>query len=113
MNRESDTAIKILWAICVIPLLIGVFMIAYATKDKIEYSTDDYWVAQNYHHVYEKDTGEIVDFISDNEECYIDGDIITVQTIHEGWWTVGIILTALFGMFTLGMIFSAINDRFF
>ena len=110
MNSKGDKVMKILWAVCVIPLLIGIFMIGYATKDKVEYPTDEYWVAKDYHHVYDKLTGEIADYISDNEDCYIDGDVIVVKTVKRGWYNVGALLTALFGMFTIGLVFSTIKE---
>ena len=41
-------------------------------QTKVEYSTDEYWVAKDYHHVYDKFSGEIVDYIEEDEEEYED-----------------------------------------
>ena len=60
----------------------------WSATSKMQYSTAEYWVAKDYHHVYEKYSGEIVDYISDNETCSIKGDTITVTTRNEtlyGW----------------------------
>ena len=99
---------KILWAICVIPLIIGILMMECATT-KSEYPTSEYWVAKDYHHVYEKYSGEIVDYISENESCSIDGNTITVTTRKEGLLVAGAMVTALFGMFTIGLIWGTIS----
>lgn len=109
MKLENDKFMKIMWAICIIPLIIGIIMIDSSTS-KIEYSTDEYWVAKDYHHVYEKYSGEIVDYISENESCSIDGNTITVTTTNRSLNLAGTIITALFGMFTIGMIWGSIDN---
>lgn len=75
---EGKKVIRILWAVCVIPLIIGIILLIVSTETT-EYSTDEYWVAQDYHHVYERYSGQIVNYIEDNETCKIDGDIIIVK----------------------------------
>lgn len=40
---KSKKFLKILWAVCVIPLLIGVILIQ---TENSEYPTSEYWVAQ-------------------------------------------------------------------
>ena len=106
---SNDRVIKIMWYVCLIPLIIGVILMTCATS-KVEYSTDEYWVAKDYHHVYEIYSGEIVDLITKEETCEIDGDTITVTTRKEGLYSAGIILTIIFGMFTVGMIWSEIEN---
>lgn len=108
METKDNKTIKILWAICLIPLFAGIIMISCSTS-KIDYSTDEYWVAKDYHHVYEKYSGEIVDYISKNETCSIKGDTITVTTKNKTLYGWGVGITALFGMFTVGMIWGCIE----
>ena len=97
---------KILWAIAVIPLIIGIMLIGSATTS-VEYSTSDHWVAHDYHHVYAQYNGEIVDKIEDNEECIIDGDTIIVKTTNFTMRNWGIVLVMIFGSFTAAMIYNA------
>ena len=66
-------------------------------------------MAKDYHHVYEKYSGEIVDYISDNETCSIKGDTITVTTRNETLYGWGLGITILFGMFTAGLVCGAIE----
>jgi hypothetical protein len=79
-------------------------------QTKVEYSTDEYWVAKDYHHVYDKFSGEIVDYIEEDESCEIDGDTIIVTTTKHGLYATGATLAVLFGMGTLGLIWSVIED---
>lgn len=103
---------KILWAICVIPLIVGIFMMAYSISE-VEYSTDEYWVASDYRHVYDKYSGEIVDYISEGESCEIVDDTITVTTRKAPLYSIGSTLTILFGMGTAGLVFEEIRESDF
>ena len=105
---ENDKSGKIMWAFCLIPLFVGIILLDAATS-KLEYSTDEYWVAKDYHHVYDKKSGEIVNYISENEKCSIDGDIITVTTIDSTLLAWGAGITAFFGMATIGMVWGEIS----
>jgi hypothetical protein len=100
---------KIMWAVSVIPLLIGLIMLA-AAKSETEYSTDEYWVAKDYHHVYDKYSGEIVDYISEDEKCEIEGDTITVTTYNRALSSWGAGLSVFFGMCTAGMVIAAVEN---
>lgn len=51
----------------------------FARNCLLRYPTEEYWVAKDYHHVYEKYLGEIVDYIEGNETCEIKGDTIIVK----------------------------------
>ena len=106
-KRQGKKVIRILWAICVIPLIIGIILLTVSTETT-EYSTDEYWVAQDYHHVYERYSGQIVNYIEDNETCKIDGDTIIVQKRGGGYLWGGII-TGFFGLATLGCIWGSIS----
>lgn len=108
-SNKSDKAIKILWAICLIPLILGIIFMGEA-ETKVEYSIDEYWVAKDYHHVYDKFSGEIVDYIEEDESCEIDGDTIIVTTTNHGLYSTGATLAILFGMGTLGLIWGAIEN---
>ena len=108
-SNKINKAIKILWAVCLIPLILGIIFMGEA-QTKVEYSTDEYWVAKDYHHVYDKFSGEIVDYIEEDESCEIDGDTIIVTTTKNGLYSTGATLAILFGMGTLGLIWGAIED---
>ena len=108
-SNKINKAIKILWAVCLIPLILGIIFMGEA-QTKVEYSTDEYWVAKDYHHVYDKFSGEIVDYIEEDESCEIDGDTSIVTTTKNGLYSTGATLAILFGMGTLGLIWGAIED---
>lgn len=93
------------WVVCSIFLIIGFFLIQ--TEDK-EYSTDEYWVAQNYHHVYERSSGEIVNYIEDDETCEIKGDTIIVRKKGKDY-ALGMVFVVLFGIANLGFIWIEIQ----
>ena len=65
-------------------------------------------IAQDYHHVYERYSCQIVNYIEDNETCKIDGDTIIVKKRGGGYLWGGII-TGLFGLCTLGCILGSIS----
>lgn len=106
-NDKSKKIIRILWAVCVIPLIIGIILLITSTETT-EYSTDEYWVAQDYHHVYERHSGKIVNYIEKNETCKIDGDKIIVKK-RSGGYSWGIVITSFFGLCTAGCIWGAIS----
>ncbi len=112
-KQKSKKRGYIFWAICLIPLVIGIILLTVSvSKETTEYSTDEYWVAQGYHHVFERYSGQIVDLIEDNESCKIDGDtIIVVKTEikSNSAYVWGIVLTTTFGLFTIGGIIGAIS----
>ncbi len=100
---------KILWAISIIPLIIGIFMWCGSVTETV-YSTSEYWVAKDYNHVYEKYSGEIVDSISDNEKCYIKGDKIIVKEYNKNLNTWGKVITINFGIFVVSLIVYYIGE---
>lgn len=106
-NDKSKKVIRILWAVCIIPVLIGIIIVAVQTETT-KYSTDEYWVAQGYHHVYERYSGEIVDYIEDDETCTIKGDEIIVKKQGKGC-VVGWCLIAFFGLGVLGCIWGTVS----
>ena len=106
---KTEKTIKIMWACSVIPLIIGILMMIFSSSIT-KYSTDEYWVAKDYHHVYRKYSGEIVDYIDENETCDINGDTIIVTETNKTLNTIGWIITVLFGMFTIGLIMGSAGD---
>ena len=96
-EREKRISRILLW-VSIVPFIIGVLMMS-AAKTKTTYSTSSYWVAKDYNHVYAKYSGTIVDYISDNETCKIQGDEIIVITTKKGLHTTGMVITIIFGIF--------------
>ena len=109
-DRESfNKTIKILFFTCLILFLIGMFMSEAATTRTV-YSTGEYWVAKDYHHVYEKYSGQIVDVIEDDETCKIDGDKITVTKRKQGLYVAGGAIYVFFGICLFCVIITAIGS---
>ena len=106
---EDNKIMKILWAVCLIPLIIGILLLSFG-ETREEYPTSEYWVARDYQHVYEKYSGQIVNKIGENERCEIKGDTIIVTTRNAGVYGVGFFLTALFGMFTIGLVWGNLES---
>lgn len=90
-------------------MLIGIILIQESVTE-VEYPINDYWIAKGCHHVYDIDSGEIVDMISENERVSLEGKIITVATTDramEGW---GIALSFIFGTIGIGILVPTIGD---
>ena len=109
MANNEKRSLRILSAICIIPLIVGIILLCYS-KTEVEYPCSEYWVAKDFHHVYEKYNGQIVDYISENEKCEIKNDVIVVTTTKRGLYNWGSILTIFFGMATGGLIISLIGN---
>lgn len=94
---HQSKSYKICWLICVILFVVGIFLM---DEDQTEYSVNEYWVAQNYHHVYEKYSGEIVNVIEKDETCKIKDKYIVVsrKRCGEVGYNIGVWLTILFGI---------------
>ncbi len=107
INNKDKKILIIVDLICIIPLIIGIILLISSTKTT-EYSTDEYWVAQDYHHVYERYSGKIVNYIEDDETCKIDGDTIIVKKRGAGY-TWGTVLTGFFGLATIGCVVGGIS----
>ena len=100
MNKRNK---KIAWAVVIIPLIIGLILIA-TSQTTHEYSTGDYWVTHDYDCVYENGSGDVVYRLGKNDKCKIKGDeIIVTETNHTmfvwGWVIVGVFGLAAFGVF--------------
>ncbi len=100
---EKDRLYKIAWLISIAVLIVGILLMG---KEVKTYSTDEYWVAKNYHHVYEQRTGEIVDYIEDDETCKIKSQEIVVTRKKTGilGYAFGIILTFTAACIIAGLI---------
>ena len=110
MEKKVKKVKTIIWWCLFIPFLIGVFMLT-GSEETTTYSTSEYWVAKDYHHVYWKHNGQIANYIEDNESVKIDGDeIIVTEVTNETTFVIGGILTGFFGMTLIGYIFVLIGD---
>lgn len=94
---------KIAWILSIVALIIGLLLIS---KEVSTYSTDEYWVAKNYRHVYEQASGKIVDYIEDDETCKIKHGEIIVTRMRAGivGSAFGWILTLIAGSWIVGLI---------
>ena len=104
-DKKGDKIVKILFAVCIIPLVVGIFLIQ---TENTEYSTREYWVAQDHRHVYERYSGQIVNVIEENETCTIKGNKIVVKK-RGGAYGFGMFLVVFFGMCTAGAVIGAIG----
>ena len=96
INKEKIIKV-VIWAVIIIAFIVGLILVDESER-RAEYSTGEYWVAKDYHHVYETYSGEIVDYIEENEKCKIDGDTIIVTSTDKGLYAVGIMLCVIFGI---------------
>ena len=92
---------------CVV-LFILAHLIMGGSVSRVRYSTDEYWVAKDYHHVYEKYSGKIVDTIEDSESCELDGDTIIVTTLKKTF-AIGVVLAFLALACILGIVIEYIR----
>ncbi len=111
MDEEVKTkGIDWFMVISIVVCIVGIIVIS--SSNKIEkYSTEEYWVAKDYHHVYDKYSGEIVDYIEKNETCKIDGNTITVTKTDYTLNTVGWILMLLGGGFFITIIIEKHKEK--
>lgn len=98
VNKKLNTIFTIFFI-----LFIFFLCLADLVTKKTVYSTDSYWVAKDYHHVYDKYSGEIVDIISENEKCVIKGNDIVVINRNLPIYTLSIVM-AVFSGLTVGTI---------
>lgn len=87
---------KVFWAVCVFLFVFGLFL---SNEDVTTYSTNEYWVAKNYSHVYEQYSGEIVNVIEDDEICKMKKDEIIVRKKirGNGAYTTGKVIVIMTG----------------
>ncbi len=111
MSEKGEKFLKILKIVAVISLILGVIFIG-VSSDTTTYSTSEYWVAKDYHHVYDKYSGEIVDNISDNEKCEIDGGEIRVTKRERGLYTCGCISLCIFGLIAVSLLWCKISEKY-
>ena len=86
-KSKYNKSLIILYVICAVAIFVGVVMMD-ESKVETEYPTSEYWVAKDYHHVYEKYSGQIINVIEKNEECKMEKDTITVIATNydlQGW----------------------------
>ena len=108
MHRSNTYKIALVCSI--IMLAIGLLLMG---KEVKTYSTSEYWVAKNYHHVYEQRSGKIVDYIEDSETCKIKNDEIIVTKRKAGIVgnAFGIIITFTSSCIIIGLIIYALPNN--
>ena len=108
MSFKSKAYI-VCWIFVLAFLIPSIFLMR---KNRMEYSTSEYWVAKDYHHVYETYSGRIVDVIEENETCKIDGDVIIVSSDACGKWgyTIGYVLNLFSGVNAIFLIVIPIKE---
>ena len=101
-KNEQKKLNRIVWAVLLIPLIVGLILLS-VSSEVTAYSTNEYWVSKDYHHVYNSYSGEIVDYIEDDEICKIKDDQIIVEK-RSGGYLWGQILSGIFGFATVSWI---------
>lgn len=104
----DNKVIKILWAVFLIPFIIGVGLMG-ESESKTTYSVGSYWVSKDYGHVYDTYSGEIVDKIEEDERCEIDGDTIVVIRRNQVMWGIGLVLAVLFGFGVAALLWDVVQ----
>ena len=96
-SKKEKIIENIIWVVITICFIAGLVMIA-ESKTKIVYSVGPYWVAKDYHHVYETYSGKVVDYIEENEECKMREDEIVVIKTDEKLYKAGFIVCVIFAI---------------
>ena len=109
-SKKSEKTYKIFLVLTITLFIIGVVLLL-SSKTKVEYPISEYWVAKDYHHVYEKYSGSIVDVISDNETCKMRGEYIIVTTTNKGLNVAGGIIAGIFGTILAVIIAEELKYR--
>ena len=111
-EKVKKIIVGILKTIFILGLFTGVILIE-ESKTRTEYSTSTYWVAKDYHHVYDKYTGRIEDMIGENETCEIKGDVITVTHTEKGMHAAGVVLLSVFGVIDGIWLYFFLSDLYY
>lgn len=107
---EGEKWYKIAWIITLIGLICGFLLMS----EEVEtYPTNEYWVAKNYRHVYEQYSGEIVNYIEEDETCKIKGDVIVVKRKNAGvvGYTLGGLLAFTAGCVGVALVLCVRHDN--
>ena len=108
MDKKKIKISSLIFWIFVLNFYVGMIL---TINEKTEYSTSEYWVAKDYHHVYEKHSGEIVDYIEEDENCKIVGDTITVSK-RPVTFTLGCIISIISFFVIVGFLWIWIEDKY-
>ena len=111
-SKAQKIAVGIMKAVFILGLFVGLLLVDEA-KIKTEYPTSNYWVAKDYHHVYDKYTGRIEDMIGENETCEIKGDVIIVTYTKKGMHTAGVVLLVVFGIIDGIWLYFFLSDLYY
>lgn len=104
--HDEKKIVDILCIVSIVCLILGSIFIDVSTKTSV-YPTSEYWVAKEYHHVYENYSGEIVDYIEENERCEIKGDEIIVKKYSQPLNGIGWVLAVSSGILLAYLILEA------
>ena len=106
METKEVDVIKIMRTVSIIGLILCIILM-FCAKSEVVYSTEEYWVAKDFHHVYDKSSGEIVDLITENESCKIKEDEIIVTTTNHALYNWGSVIAIICG---LALVIDVIED---
>ena len=109
MEDKINKVLNILLTVFILLTVVGIFIKGESQEER-RYPTYDYWVAADYHHVYDKSNGRIEDYISDNETIKIEGDEIIVTERLNDFYYVGEVMTWLFGFCAVTILFVMITN---
>ena len=108
MDKKKIKISSLIFWIFWIIFFVGIIL---TNNEKTSYPTSEYWVAKDYHRVYEKHSGEIVDYIEKDENCKISGDLITVSK-RPKTFTLGCIISIISSLVIIGYIWDWIEDKY-
>lgn len=101
---------KAAWVVSILFLIVGLLLMG---KETATYPTNEYWVAKNYRHVYEQYSGEIVDYIEEDETCKIKNGNIIVTRKKAGavGYAFGSIITFTSACIIVGLIIMVAPNK--
>ena len=109
MDKKINKVLDTLLIVFILLTAVGIIIKGESQKER-RYPTYDYWVAADYHHVYDKSSGQIEDYISDNETIKIKGDEIIVTERVSDFYYVGEVMAWLFGFCAVTILFAMITN---
>ena len=111
IEKYERTNSTLSWVVTIL-FIVGIMMVAFSVETTT-YPTNEYWVAKDYHHVYEIYSGEIVDTISDNEKVVMKEEEIIVKEYNTVVNTIGWVITVFFGVWIIILICRHLNKKGF
>ena len=90
-KKEKNVVKTILLVTCIVGLIVGIMLWASSATTET-YELEEFRFSREARYI-----DKTENLLKDNEKCKIEGDKITVTTVHEGLYRAGMILTLLFG----------------